>query len=231
MEFRDWDSFQGVTQTAAQERRDARASRRDGYEPDGWDKPFTIVQSDLVVTAQYKLAEIAGMPDIGMMSMPLLAQLMAAGATVNDITVNLHIYLGNKNHVKDTLVDVAFTIKDITETEREHFEGLKGKDLLTYLNNFTSVDLSPYIALSNGLYYEMSFRPQALVPGVSYEVNVHLKTTIEVNTHDIIFMVDGEEYVRTEDVPYDRLRYLIANQRRPGTRRDGLSGAARDDAG
>ena len=171
-----------------------------------------------MVTAQYKLAENADMAGVGMMSMPLVVEPMAAGITVNDITVNLHIYLGNKNHVKDTLLNDTFTIKDITNTEREDFEGLKGKDLLEYLNNFTSVDLSPYIALSNGLYYEMSFRPQTLVPGVLYEVNVHLKTNIAVNTHHIIFMVDDQVYDRIEDVPYgaDLTGYLIAEPTKTG---------------
>ena len=53
-----------------------------------------------------------------------------------------------------------------------------------------------------------------------------------MNTHDIIYMVDGVEYDRTEDVIWhDLTGYRSRNRAGGHTFRDVASGAARDDAG
>ena len=58
--FKDWDGTDigDVQQIAAgSDAEEPAHPTRDGYEPNGWDKPFTNVQEDLVVTAQYTLLE------------------------------------------------------------------------------------------------------------------------------------------------------------------------------
>ncbi len=59
VEFRDWDGTL-IVSSSVEQGADAVAPlhpQRDGYEPDGWDADFTNVQSDLTVTAAYKLLE------------------------------------------------------------------------------------------------------------------------------------------------------------------------------
>ncbi|NLT98274.1 MAG: hypothetical protein GXW96_09040, partial [Christensenellaceae bacterium] len=225
VEFRDWDGTSlGDVQTVAQGSDAAAPAHpvRDGYEPDGWDKPFTSVQSDLVVTAQYKLVQNADMPDAAMMSMPLSVEPMAAD---NNVTVYIYIYLGNK---EDNLL-VYYKITDITADELEALQNkrpkLKGPDLLEALDNLTSEDLSRYV-LTPDKYTKDSFEVENTSESGVYKVLVHLKSNIDTeNTHDIIFRVDGVEYDRIEGVPFgaDLTGYLIAEPTKTGQTFSGWS--------
>jgi uncharacterized repeat protein (TIGR02543 family) len=188
VEFRDWEGtlIEPAQQIAqGEDAVEPVHPNREGYEADGWDVSFTNVQSDLVVTAQYKLVTSQNELGAGVGPMSFLAAPVPPPPPSNN-TVNLYIYVGNPQ--QDPPLLIHYTLTDITDAELPSLTG-NWSTFFTNLNNATSVNLSAYIGLSASQYFANGNISLTDLGSDVYQVKVYLKsgsidTTYTVNYTD-----------------------------------------------
>ena len=121
VEFKDWDGSIISSNTVEQgmDAVEPDHPTRDGYEPDGWDIGFTNVQSDLVITAKYKLLETYSLTinyffeDNGIAAQPYIATVLKGESFAYDVdSPEVAGFIPSQANISGTLVDedATFTV-------------------------------------------------------------------------------------------------------------------------
>ena len=208
VEFQDWDGTRiGDVQTVVQGENAVEPTHpnRDGYSPDGWDKDFNNVQSDLVVIAKYKALETYTLTinylfqDNGVAAQPYIATIKAGGSlpysvaspAVAGYTPDQASVSGTLNGSDATMTVIYYPSPTTPYTVKYFTENLDGTAYSLYRTDSLSGSTGAAVS-ANSISIDGFTAPATMPSGrISADGKMVLEAYYSRNTYTVYFVTNG----------------------------------------